>query len=448
MKTKQIFITLVIVLIIAMNLPCISVFADDKEQQQEESTSTAENVKIYSEAGILMDAKTGKILYDKNAKEKKYPASTTKILTAIIVLENCKNLDEIAIVDVDSINSVPAGYTVAALQVGEEISVRSLLKLLLVHSANDAANVLAKHVSGSIEEFSNMMNEKAKEIGCENSHFVNPNGKHNANHYSTAYDLSLIMNYCMKNEAFRSFSSAKSCIIPATNKYDERIFTNSNELLVLDTRDVPTNYYYPYAIAGKTGYTAEAKNCLVSVAEKDGLQLICTVLGGLRTDEGLSARFCDTKQLFEYGYNTYTIRKLRQKGASAKQIEIPNATKETKDLDLLITDDIDVLIKQKNMYSKIEPVIELNDNLTAPINEGDIVGKIKYNIEGIDYSSNLIASHDVEKNNVLFFILELILIVIIIFAIYKLKFDKNSKNKTNKNKKSYNFDFIKFRNNK
>ena len=447
MKIKQIFITLLIALIIAMNLLCISVFADDKNQD-EETTSDAANVKIYSEAGILMDAKTGKILYNKNAKEKKYPASTTKILTAIIVLENCKNLDEMATVDVDSINSVPSGYTVAALQVGEEISVKHLLQLLLVHSANDAANVLAKHVSGSIESFSDMMNVKAKEIGCENSHFVNPNGKHDPDHYSTAYDLSLIMNYCMKNETFRSFSSAKSCIIPATNKYDERIFTNSNELLVLDTRDVPTNYYYPYAIAGKTGYTAEAKNCLVSVAEKDGLQLICTVLGGIRTDEGLSARFCDTKQLFEYGYNTYTIKKLRQKGASAKQIEIPNATKETKDLDLLITNDIDVLIKQKNMYSKIEPVFELNDNLSAPINKGDVVGKIKYSIEGIDYSADLIASHDVEKNNILFFILELILIAGIIFAIYKLKFDKNPKNKNRRNHNSYNFNFIKFKNKK
>ena len=209
MKIKQIFITLLIALIIAMNLLCISVFADDKNQD-EETTSDAANVKIYSEAGILMDAKTGKILYNKNAKEKKYPASTTKILTAIIVLENCKNLDEMATVDVDSINSVPSGYTVAALQVGEEISVKNLLQLLLVHSANDAANVLAKHVSGSIESFSDMMNAKAKEIGCENSHFVNPNGKHDPDHYSTAYDLSLIMNYCMKNETFRSFSSALS----------------------------------------------------------------------------------------------------------------------------------------------------------------------------------------------------------------------------------------------
>ena len=191
MKIKQIFITLLIALIIAMNLLCISVFADDKNQD-EETTSDAANVKIYSEAGILMDAKTGKILYNKNAKEKKYPASTTKILTAIIVLENCKNLDEMATVDVDSINSVPSGYTVAALQVGEEISVKHLLQLLLVHSANDAANVLAKHVSGSIESFSDMMNVKAKEIGCENSHFVNPNGLQDEDHYTSAYDMALI----------------------------------------------------------------------------------------------------------------------------------------------------------------------------------------------------------------------------------------------------------------
>lgn len=418
MKNKKIFIALIAAIILQLFIPYMSVFSAEND---------ASSLKIYSEAAVLMDSTTGKVIYDKDSKAHKFPASTTKILTAILTIENCDNLDETVVVDFDSIDMVPSGYTVAALQVGEEITVKQLLQVLLIHSANDAANVLAKHIGGSIEGFADMMNKKAEEIGCKDSHFTNPSGKHDEKHYTTAYDLALIMNYCMKNPTFRSISESKSCIIPATNKYSERVFTNSNELLVLDTREVSSNYYYPYAIAGKTGYTAEAKNCLVSVAKKDDLELICVVLGALRTDEGLSARFIDTKQLFEYGYTNYTIRRLREKGAIAKQIEIPNATKETKDLDLLITDDITVLIKQINLNSKIEPEFEIDPNLSAPIAEGQVVGKIKYKIEDIDYSSDLIASHAVEKNNALLFIVELLLIGFILFVLYKLIYEKNKK---------------------
>ena len=118
-----------------------------------------------------------------------------------------------------------------------------------------------------------MMNTKVSELGLENTHFTNPSGKHDENHYTTAYDLSKIMQYCMKNSTFRTLAGLKSCVIPATNKYDERIFSSTNELLTA------SNYYYKYAIAGKTGYTTEAKNCLVSVANKDDLELISVVLG-------------------------------------------------------------------------------------------------------------------------------------------------------------------------
>lgn len=422
MKNRKIFITLILAIIVSIIVPTIYSFADDSEDV---------NLKIYSEAAILVDNNTGKILYNKNANERKYPASTTKILTAILTIENC-NLDDTVVVDYESISIVPSGYTVAALQVGEELTVKQLLQVLLVHSANDAANVLAKHVGGSIESFASMMNTKANEIGCKGSHFLNPSGKHEDEHYTTAYDLYLIMKYCMNNETFRELASSKSCIIPETNKYQERVFTNTNELLVVDTRDIASNYYYPYAIAGKTGYTTEAKNCLVSVAQKDNLELICVVLGGVRTDEGLSARFVDTKQLYEYGYNTYTIRKLREKGAIAKQIEVKNATRETKDLDLLINNDIDVLIKQKDLEAEFEPEIILNENISAPISQGEVLGKIKYKIEGVEYSQDITASHSVEKSNFLFLIIQLILLAIILYILYILLFsDKNKKKKHN-----------------
>ena len=144
-----------------------------------------------SSSCLLMDAKTGKIIYAKNAYEKLYPASTTKLMTAILTLENCK-LTDTAIVSHNAIYSIPVGYSHASLKEDEELTIEQLLNVLLIPSANDAAIVLAEHISGSVEEFSKLMNEKAKSLGCLNTNFVNPNGIQNKNHYSTAYDLALI----------------------------------------------------------------------------------------------------------------------------------------------------------------------------------------------------------------------------------------------------------------
>ena len=342
---------------------------------------------ISAGAAILLDSNTEKIIYSKNESERMYPASTTKILTAILTIENC-NLDDIVTVPYEAVYSIPSGYSVAALQPGEQLTVEQLLKVMLVHSANDAANVLAYHVSGSIEGFANLMNQKVSELGLTNTHFTNPSGMHDENHYTTAYDLAIIMKYCMKNSTFRNLSGLKYCTIPATNKYEERVFNTTNELLIYDNRNVSSNYYYKYAIAGKTGYTTQAKNSLVSVSNKDNLELICVVLSVGLYPNNLSAKFIDTKSLFDYGYNNYTVKKLREKNAIATQVEVKNGTKETRNLDLLISDDLTALISQDDLNTDFSPEIQVEDNLMAPISQGQVVGKIVYNIDGIEYSSN------------------------------------------------------------
>lgn len=389
-----------------------------------------EQPEISADAAILIDSSSEKILYSKNENQKMYPASTTKILTAILTIENC-NLNDVVTVPYEAISSITSGYSVAALQTGEQLTVEQLLQVMLLHSANDAANVLAFHVSGSIENFAELMNNKVSELGLTNTHFTNPSGMHNENHYTTAHDLAIIMKYCMKNDTFRSLSSLKYCTIPATNKYDVRVFNTTNELLIYDNRDVSSNYYYKYAIAGKTGYTTQAKNCLVSVAKKENLELICVVLSAGIYPDNVSAKFVDTKAIFEYGYNNYTIKKLREKDAIATQIEIGNGTKETRNLDLLISDDLSALVTQDEFDTEFEPQIELQDNLFAPIAQGQVVGKITYTIDGMQYSSNLIASHSVEQSGFITIVVQIILVVIILFLLYKLLFDSNS------NKKSY-----------
>lgn len=413
MRIKKILIILFI-LIFSLNISVSYGISDTPE--------------ISAGAAILLDSASEKIIYSKNESEKMYPASTTKILTAILTIENC-NLNDVVTVPYEAIASIPSGYSVAALQPGEQLTVEQLLQVMMVHSANDAANVLAYHISGSIDAFSNLMNKKVEELGLTNTHFTNPSGMHDENHYTTAYDLAIIMKYCMKNTTFRSLSGLKYCKIPATNKYDERVFNTTNELLIYDNREVSSNYYYKYAIAGKTGYTTQAKNCLVSVSNKDDLELICVVLSVGLYPNNLSAKFVDTKTLFDYGYNNYTIRKLREKNAIATEIEIGNGTKETRNLDLLISDDITVLVPQDDLETEFSPEIQITNNLLAPIAQGQVVGKIVYNIDDIEYSSDLIASHSVQKSGFLTLLVQILLIVLILFFLYKLLFENDTKKK-------------------
>ena len=371
---------------------------------------------IYSPSALLMDYNSGKILYEKNIYEKRYPASLTKIMTAIVVLEKC-NLDEVAEVSYDAVMSISMGYVTANLQVGEKLTVEQLLYVLMVGSSNDAAVVLAEHVSGSVEDFAILMNEKAKELGCTSTNFVNPNGEHNENHYSTAYDLALMAKYAMKNDFFRTLVSTTSYTLPITNKYDraDRVFRTTNSLLIVDNNTRADNYYYKNAIGIKTGFTTPAGNCLVAAANKGNLEFITVVLGGSQTTSGLSARYIDTISLFEYGYNTYTLREVVKKGGIVQTINIKNATRDTKKLDLIVKNDIYILIKQEEKNSSILPQVTLNDNLKAPLKEGDIIGKVKYTVEGIDYEEPLIASNNVKKSH---WFIKLILFSILVFILF------------------------------
>lgn len=369
-------------------------------------------------SAILIDNKTNKVLYSKNENEKMYPASTTKILTAILVLENC-NLDDVVTASYDAIMSIPDGYSTAEIQIGEELTVEQLLKLLLIHSANDAANVLAEYIGGSIDSFVSMMNTKVNELGLTNSHFTNAYGKHDAEHYTTARDLAIIMQYCLKNENFRKIAGSASCAIPATNKHVARLYQSTNELLI------PNNqYYYKYLTAGKTGYTSQAKNCLVSSAFKDDLELICVVLG---CDSNFPSRFTETKSLYEYGYSNYSIKNIANRDDVATTIAVKNATSDTKNLNLLISETISALVKTSDANDELSPEITLNDDIRAPIDEGTVLGKITYSINGIEYTSNLVAANNVEKSKIILYVFYIIITMIVLFLIYKTFFETKKK---------------------
>lgn len=389
------------------------------------STSPTPDFTVSSAGAVMIESKTGKILYGKNENEKLYPASTTKILTAIIAIENCSPSDKIT-ASYDSVMSLPSGYSNAAIQPGETLTFQELLEMFLIHSANEVGTIFAEHISGSVQNFATLMNQKAASLGCKNTHFTNPSGIHDVEHYSTPYDMALIAQYCMKNESFRNVVSKPSCTITATDKYEERYFRNTNDLL-----NSRSKYYYEYAIGTKTGYTTQAKRCLIATALKNELELITVILGDSPAMD--DSRYRDTIKMFEYGFSNYKTQKIATKDTIIKEITIENATKETENLSLLIKNDLTALVPKNITSADLTPSIQINEVIEAPISEGDVLGKVTYNIEGIEYSSDLIANHNVEKFDIKTMLLQIAFALFILLILSKIFLPK--KNNKNKNKK-------------
>lgn len=387
------------------------------------------NINLYSEAAIIMDTETEQILYQKNIDKKMYPASTTKILTAIIAIEKC-NLEDIVTATNSAISQVPSGYSSAYISDGEEMTVKDLLTVFLVHSANEAGYILAEHCSGSVEAFSNLMNEKAQEIGCKNSHFLNPSGIHNDNHYTTAYDLCLIANYCMKNNTFRNIVSMPKCTIDPTNKSLKRVYTNTNSLLNSNSQ-----YYVENCIGIKTGYTKEAGNCLVSCFNKNNIEIICVVLGAGNIGNSDASRFIDSKNLFNYTYSNFDKKKIVNKNDVIQNIEISNATKETKNLNLIVENDITALV---NLNDDIpNPTISLNDNISAPIEANTQLGTVTYHINGIEYKQNILAETTVKKDFTFLKISLIFVVFVVIFVLIIINIKRKKKKRKLKYSSNY-----------
>ena len=393
------------------------------------SSAPAPDFTISSEGAVLIDSTSGKILYGKNENKKLYPASTTKIITAILAIEHCKPTDKIT-ASYDAVMSIPSGYSNAAIQPGETLDFKDLLDMFLIHSANEIGNIFAEHVSGSVENFAKLMNQKAAEIGCKHTHFTNPSGIHDVEHYSTAYDMALIAQYCMKNQVFRNTVAKTSCTVEATDKYEERYFKNTNDLL-----NKKSNYYYEYAIGTKTGYTSQAKRCLIATSLKDNIELITVTLGA--QSGNTDTRYQDTINLFEYGYSNYKIETIATKDTKIEEIVIGNATNSTKNLSLLIKDDLKGLVPTSSKLVNLDPTVKLNDLIAAPINEGDVLGTVTYKIGDFEYSADLVAAHSVEELNVKLMLSQIALALLVVFILSKLITSKKKLKKKSKKKKNY-----------
>lgn len=397
-KYLKLSLCIIVVMIFSFIFPYI-VYCDDIDyivddtNIYEKISETSSNVNaipdINSRAAVVIDRSSNTILYGKNEKEKRKMASTTKIMTALVVIENA-NLDDVVTISKKAAGTVGSRL---GLKTNDQITVNNLLYGLMLCSGNDAAVALAEHVGGSVEEFAVLMNSKANDLGLLNTHFVTPHGLDKDEHYTTAYELALLSNYALKNETFAKIVNTKYTSI-TINDYSKSLH-NTNELLgVLNG---------VYGI--KTGFTNGANRCLVTACKRENLDIICVVLGA----DTKSFRTKDSIKLIEYAFANYSNVNISNilnvdfdnwKKNNYNKINIVKATFKNIDLklDTLKYNNIAIL---NTDIKNISTDVYVNNNLVAPVFKNDVVGCINIkNGNDIIYSCNILSDSDINKRNI------------------------------------------------
>ncbi len=388
---------------------------------------------VYEPYFIVVDADNPTVALDgleREADTRCFPASTTKILTSIVVIEetqkNGGSLSDMATVSANAVD-FGRGNSLMGLEEGDSFSLLDLLYGMMLPSGNDAAIALAEHVAGSTTKFAELMNAKAKEIGMNSSHFVTVHGKHKEDHYSTVRDMALLTAYAMKNETFCEIVNTPKYTTTSGNR--ELTVINSNRMLI-DTEPTeklpnPISCLYEYAIGVKTGDTTQAGKCLIAAARKEGITLIAVLFGGTLNDEtydGFASdsrkdkynayRFQDAKNLFEYEFakmeRTVTLSELKSAGLQTEfSITIPNAIDTDPNGGVLVAradlaDSFTLKLMEPKMRTILESASSLAEtsitNSYAPISDGSVIGRVSYVFNGETlFSSELIATRSVKE---------------------------------------------------
>lgn len=280
--------------------------ADDLTPTPAVSTAWPKPPEIESAAAVVMEASTGTIIYNKGAYDAHYPASTTKLMTSLLAIEQCP-LSDVVTCSKDSVNSIGWDSSRIGLVAGESIDMENALYAILLASANEVSYAVAEHIGGSIEYFVAMMNQRAKDLGCINTNFVNPHGLDNEEHYSCPYDLALIARQAIEYTTFRRVSGSYNHKIPETNKNEARWISNTHPF-------IKKNVIYDGVFAGKTGSTSKAGNCLVTCAEQNGMTLICVIM---KAPNAATVQE-DTTKLLDYAFHNFTLAPLTSSGSSSK----------------------------------------------------------------------------------------------------------------------------------
>lgn len=327
------------------------------------------NISIEADGGIVMDANSGTILYEKNMNQPYYPASITKILTALVIIKNC-DMDDMVTFSQSAVNTLEPGASIVGARVGDQMSVRDCLYALLLQSANEVANALAEHCSGSVEAFAELMTKEAKALGCLNSNFVNPSGLNDENHYTSAYDMALIAQAAFNDPTFVEIDSALYYDIQPgqLQQYPDgwRYYAHHRMLKKNDS------LYYDGIIGGKTGYTSLAGNTLVTCAGRDGMKLIAVVLNGHQT------HYSDTKAMLDFGFENFKSVAVASEDSIYQKVEqdlsiggiFPGET--TK---LSVNSNSVVTLPQEGDFANVTSTLDYNLDHTAPDNA---VARIDY----------------------------------------------------------------------
>lgn len=395
------------------------------------SDYTSDSPDIHAESAILIDAKNKSILYEKNAHEKYYPASITKLMTALLTIENLLPTDVITFSE-DAIYGIERGSSHIGLDIGEQITVDQALHALLLMSANEVANGLAEEVSGSIENFAIKMTERAKELGAKNTNFINPHGLHDDNHYSTAYDMALITSQIYNHPYFLEIMGHTTYQIPPTNKTSEIRYLSQQHGLMNQLRN--SVLYRSDVVGGKTGYTDIARHTLVTIAKKGDIDLIVVILKSEK-----DTLYQDTNTLLDYGFNSY--RNVTLNGPDSTIKSLPMYTVKSGKLYQLAScsiapeKELNLLINKNVKERDIKTTIDLPEYIELGTAKGEIVGTIQYLhnsqiiatnnliIKNIDYLSSPYATVLPKTNNIItianyYWLIAFIVIVVFLLFIF------------------------------
>ena len=358
---------------------------------------------LYARSAILIEASTGEVLFEKNADEIMYPASTTKILTGYIALQMADLENDIVTVSQNALDLVPPTYQKIPLSVGEEVPIMDVIGSMLVRSGNEAANALAEHLRGDINSFADLMNDTARMLGCsQDTHFTNPSGVHDPLHYTTVRDMAIIARAAMKNEIFRSIVRTTSYEMQATGHHPLRTVVGDTPILNPESE----SYYYRDAIGVKTGFTNAAGYCYVGAAKRGGIELISVVFYSSR-----KGRWTDTKKLLEYGFTQvesispealYALdpRTVNVSGFSLDDDnhgELSLAIRaRDEEKDMVIVGRKDKIDRLRENFSQVSTVKWNQSEFRAPINAGDVLGTlIFYSESGETAEYDLVATRTV-----------------------------------------------------
>ena len=372
------------------------------------AASALEVPDIQAKAALLVDVNTGAVAYAKNIHEKNYPASLTKVMTALLILEKVSGNETLLNEAVTASESAfsdtyyHADGSTAGIKAGETMTVKQLLQCMLIVSANEACNILAEWDAGSIPAFVDAMNAKAAELGCEDTHFVNPSGLHDPDHYTSAWDLYLITKAAMAYPEFMEICDSAQAVIPATNLSKERTLYTTNHLLsnwrVIGYRD-------KRAHGIKTGSTDAAGHCLISSAQEGDLHFVSVVMGAERIEEngvGNLLNFSETSHLFDYGFKNFAYRTILESKEIVQEVAV--SLSKTDYVTVHPANDIEVLFPRDLDPAELERVITLPETVEAPITAGQKLGTMELKDGDTSYATvDLLASSSVEADKLMVF---------------------------------------------